>query len=256
MLYNVKCLTLACSDRLHAFTSIGSGSANEVSSPHAGEGASPDFHDAVVVGSGTTLHDVVIGSQHAVAHDIGVSAVKKAKLTIQTTSVAQIDCVVSSSFADSQKVVPTAADLLSMAIEIKRSNPGCGVKKVLLEMLHKHPDWAITEHRVGKLLHENGLANVKKLSSVTANTESISQPLHRTESSVADIHFDILSLPQSHADSTEHWQCNPLPSHHNFGSSLQSADFVDLDKLFNPASLHIPNAADASVIGEGSANEG
>ncbi len=229
----------------------GSVSSSEVSTPHAGAGASLDFHDALVGGS--------VNSECAVAPESGVSAVKKAKISIPSSSVAQNDVATSSTPADIQRVIPTAADLLSVAIEIKRNNPGCGVKKVHLEMLHKHPDWSITEHRVGKLLHENGLANVKKSSCVTANSDSSSQSSlqqqHLTVSAAADIHFDILSLPQSDLASAELWQASPLTSSRNSGSPLQPAEIIDLDKLFNPAIFQrISDAVDASDTGNGSAN--
>ena len=127
---------------------------------------------------------------------------------------------------DIQKVVPDAADLLALAIEIKRDHPGCGVKKVLSEMLRMHPDWAITEHRVGKLLHENGLMNIKKGSGATANTGAV------PANGVADIHFDILSLPVPHCAATELWQGPPSPPSPTSGSPKPSSQIIDLDKLF------------------------
>jgi hypothetical protein len=237
------------SDRLHSMKCSGSGSGSEVSTPHAGAGPSLTFCHALV-GDGDTgsnaVSDVVVASDCSAVRENGVSSAKKAKISIQASSVSSNDSTAFSTSADIQKVVPTSADLLSLAVEIKRNNPGCGVKKVLLEILHKHPDWAITEHRVGKLLHENGLANVKRPSSVT--TDSSGQPSfhhqQRAEDNVPDIHFDILSLPQPHA---ELWQAPPSPSSQNSGSLQQSAGIVDLDKLFEPLKCQqVPIAVDAS----------
>jgi hypothetical protein len=247
------------SDRLHAVKSSGSEIVSEVYTPLAGAGASLDFHDAPVgiCDSGkNAMCGAATSSEIDVVRENGVSAAKKAKIGIQATFAAQNDLAASSLLPEKQKIVPTAADLMSLAIEIKRINPGCGVKKVFLEMLHKHPDWTITEHRIWKLLHENGLTNVKKPSTIIANTGSSSQQSleqhHCTDGAVAEIHFDILSLPLSNAVSAEHWQDTPSPSSHNSGSPLQSANIIDLDKLFNPAtSQQIPNAADASETGIG-----
>jgi hypothetical protein len=252
-------LVLFFSDRLHSMKCSGSGSGSEVSTPHAGAGPSLTFCNALVgdsdIGSNAVI-DVAVASDCAAVRESGVSSAKKAKISIQASSVASNDSTAFSTSADIQKVVPIAADLLSLAVEIKRNNPGCGVKKVLLEILHKHPDWAITEHRVGKLLHENGLANVKRPSSVT--TDSSGQPpLHhqqRAEDNVPDIHFDILSLPQPHAASAELRQAPPSPSSQNPGSLQQSAGIVDLDKLFEPVKCQqVPNAVDASDF-EGTAS--
>jgi hypothetical protein len=239
------------SDRLLSTKAGGSASCSEVSTPLAGAGPPLDFPTGFVGGSGSDINSTCpsVTSECISAPQNGASAVKKAKISIQTSSAAVGGCAASA--ADVKKVVPTTGDILALAIEIKRDHPGCGVKKVLLQMVLKNPDWAITEHRVNKLLHENGLANVKAPSSATAKTDndhqSQGQQPRQVDAAVADIHFDILSLPQSHAASAQHEESPSYSSSNSSGSPRQLADIIDLDQLFKPVSgQHTSSTAHAS----------
>jgi len=192
------------------------------------------------------------GSSHA--HETGASAAKKPKINIHATCTPQEACAASSDAADIKKVVPAAADLVALAVEIKREHAGCGVKKVLSEVLRMHPDWAITEHRMGKLLHENGLMNMKRGPSAAANTGAVPAAV------VADIHFDILSLPLPHAAASQLWPAPPSPPSPTCASPKpspsRSSQVIDLDKLFNSKPMTEQPAFtpdDASDIGEGAA---
>jgi hypothetical protein len=247
--------SLFLSDRLHSIKCSGSGSGSEVSTPHAGAVPSLQFQDSPdsIGGSehgSNIVANVADASGCATVSQNGGSFAKKVKICIHASSVAPSDSTAVSTSSIDQKVVPTAADLLSVAVEIKRNNPGCGVKKVLLEILQQHPDWAITEHRVGKLLHENGLTTVKKPSSASSegNYQPSLEQQHRAEAVVPDI----LSLPQPHAAFAELGQAPPSPSSQNSGSPQQSAGIVDLDRLFEPLKYQqVPNEVESSEFGEG-----
>jgi hypothetical protein len=241
------------SDRLHVMKSSGSGSGSETCSPalhvEAAFGGSDSGNDA-------ECHTVTSDSITAVQN--GDPVVKKAKISIQdSSSTPGGECAPSSAPAEIKKVVPTPGDLLALAIEIKREHPGWGVKRVHLQMLEKHPDWAITEHRVNKFLHENGLANVRTPCSA-AKTDANQPPTEQHEQAgvaVADIHFDILSLPQTHNSSLEILDSASSPSSPNAGPPQQFADIVDLDKLFKPvtgqracSAAHALHSTDSSAI--------
>jgi hypothetical protein len=223
------------SDRLHVMKSSGSGS---------GSGAcSPALHVETAFGgtdSGNHAECHAVTPDRVTAIQNGDPVVKKAKLSIQdSSSTPGGECAPLSAPADIKKVVPTPGDLLALAIEIKREHPGWGVKRFHLQMLERHPDWAITEHRVNKLLHENGLANVRTPCSAAKTFTDANQPLTEQQeqagAAVADIHFDILSLPQTHNSSPEILQSASCPSFPNAGPTAQQfADMVDLDKLFKP----------------------
>ena len=216
-------------------------------------GAAPPLHfQASFVGGGDGAAACHTVSPHCISavHNGALSA-NKAKISIQAPCAPTGECSTAAVATDIKKVVPTPGDMLALAIDIKRVHPGCGVKKVLLQMLQKHPDWAITEHRVNKLLHDNGLANVKAASTAAANVDTsreaqVKQHDH-AGAAVADIHFDILSLPQPPSDSTEHCDLPASPPSSNPASPPPCAEMIDLDQLFKPVTEErASNAALAS----------
>lgn len=243
---------LFLSDRLHAMKSSGFGSGSEVCSPALQVESAFGGSD---IGNDAECHTVTSLSITAIHN--GDPAVKKAKISIQnSSSTPGGECAPLSSPAEIKKVVPTPGDLLALATEIKREHPGWGVKRVHLQMLEKHPDWAITEHRVNKCLHENGLSNVRPPCSAatTDANQALTEQHEQTGAAVADIHFDILSLPQTHNSSAEILDSASSPSSPNAGPPQQFADIVDLDKLFKPVTgQHACSAADNLQATDGSA---
>jgi hypothetical protein len=250
-------VNLLCSDRLHHTKCSMTGSGSEASTPLAGSCPSnPSLNFQTVFADSSDV--VSNASSHTVASDClrgpsadenGVPVVKASTISTPLSSDAHHDTAAPSAAADVKKVVPTAADVLASAVQIKHDHAGCGVKKVLLEMQQRHPDWAITEHRVNKLLHENGLANVKKPSNVTANTDDKPNMLPQQQQShhaVPDIHFDILSLPQPHAVPDVLWPKPPSPSL-NSAPREQPANAVHLCS-FEPESV----ASSAGCTGDAS----
>jgi hypothetical protein len=233
------------SDRLK---SSGSVSGSESSTPYAAAGHSQDFQDFQAsnsLGSGSVMNSACHAnntSDRTSALDNGVPVAKKCKISIQVSSSngGSYDPFTSDAV---KKVAPSTDEVLALAIEIKRNIPGCGVRKVLSQMLEKHPDWAISEHRVDKLLHDHGLANVKKPPSTSSNSGDIQQlsappEPSNSKAAVSDVHFDILSLPQPQTASAaleflppaSNSTCSPIA----LPCSSLSAEMVDLDKLFTP----------------------
>lgn len=250
-------VNLLSSDRLHHTKCSMTGSGSEASTPLAAScPPNPSLNFQTVFAGSNDI--VSTASCHIVASDClrvpsadenGVPVVKASTISTPLSSDAHHDSAAPSAPADVKKVVPTAADVLASAVQIKRDHPGCGVKKVLLEMQQRHPDWAITEHRVNKLLHENGLANVKKPSNVTSNTDDmLSMPPQQQQSDLAvpDIHFDILSLPQPHAVPDELWPKPPSPLL-NSAPHEQPANAIHLSS-FKPES----GASSAGCTGDAS----
>ncbi len=251
-------MNLLCSDRLCQTKCSVTGSGSEASTPLAG--TCPSNHSLNFQAVFTESSDIVrtasghtVGSEEHVSFPNvdknGVSVVKKAKISIPLSFDAQNGIAAPSAIADVKKVVPLAEDVLALAVQIKHDHAGCGVKKVLLEMLHRHPDWAITEHRLNKLLHENGLVNVKKSPQVTVNTDSIPHMFPQRQQSdhaVSDIHFDILSLPQSHAVPDELWQ-QPLSPSLNSALPPQSANAIVLDSFKPDSKESVSSSADGDL---------